>query len=134
MNDEEKTKKQLIDELVGLRQRISALGALETERKQTAQVPLEANVELQETRRYLTRLIESSTDAIISTDKEGKVVVFNEGAEALLGYRSDEIIGKRVAQLYESVEKAKEVMREMRYTASCCTSSLGLAPRWNSYA
>ncbi|MBI4390856.1 MAG: hypothetical protein HY575_03145, partial [candidate division NC10 bacterium] len=33
MEDEKKTKEQLIDELVGLRQRISALEALETERK-----------------------------------------------------------------------------------------------------
>ena len=67
-----------------------------TERKQAEQAALEANVELQETKRYLTRLIESSTDAIISTDKEGNVVLFNEGAETLLGYRAEEVIGRRV--------------------------------------
>ena len=103
-------------------------------RKQAAQVPLEANVELQETRRYLTRLIEGSPYAIIATNRDGNVVLFNRGAEALLGYRSEEIIGKGVAQLYESAEKAKEVTCQMRYNASCCTSSLRLAPRWNSYA
>ena len=68
----------------------------------------------QEMRRYLTRLIDSSTDAIISTDKEGNVVLFNEGAEALLGYRAEEVIGQRVSILYESEERAKDVMRQMR--------------------
>jgi PAS domain S-box-containing protein len=85
-----------------------------TERKQAEEAGLAANVELQETRRYLTRLIENSTDAIISTDEEGNVVLFNEGAEALLGYRGKEIIGRRVTILHESEERAKEVMREMR--------------------
>ncbi|HZY31914.1 MAG TPA: PAS domain S-box protein [Candidatus Methylomirabilis sp.] len=84
------------------------------DRKQAEQAGLAANVELQETRQYLTRLIESSTDAIISTDKEGNVVLFNEGAEFLLGYRRKEVIGRRVTVLYESEERAKEVMREMR--------------------
>ncbi len=55
------------------------------ERKQTEMAHLAANVDLQKTRRYLTRLLESSTDAIISSDKEGKIVLFNEGAEFLLG-------------------------------------------------
>jgi PAS domain S-box-containing protein len=70
--------------------------------------------ELQETREYLTRLIESSTDAIISTDMKGTVVLFNEGAEAMLGYQRQEIIGQSVTGLYESVGRAKEVMRWMR--------------------
>jgi PAS domain S-box-containing protein len=85
-----------------------------TERKRTEEEIVAANVELQETRRYLERLIESSTDAIISTDKEGKVLLFNEGAEFLLGYRAEEVIGRHVTVLYESEERAKEVMREMR--------------------
>ncbi len=85
-----------------------------TGRKRAEEEFLTANVELQETRRYLTRLIENSTDAIISTDEEGNVVLFNEGAEALLGYRGKEIIGRRVTILHESEERAKEVMREMR--------------------
>ena len=103
-------------------------------RKRAEEALQAANAELRETKRYLASLIEGSPDAITATNREGNVVLFNRGAEALLGYRSEEIIGKGVAQLYESAEKAKEVMRQMRYTASCCTSSLRLAPRWNSYA
>ena len=85
-----------------------------TERKQAEQSGLEANVALQETKRYLTRLIESSTDAIVATDKQQNVVLFNEGAETLLGYRSEEIIGRSVTRIYEDEERAKEVMHQMR--------------------
>src|ERR1700693_3652291 len=114
MNDEKNTKEQLIDELVVSRQRITSLETSENELKQAEKARLAANAELQEMRRHLTRLIDSSTDAIISTDKEGNVVLFNEGAEALLGYRAEEVIGQRVTILYESEERAKEVMRQMR--------------------
>jgi PAS domain S-box-containing protein len=85
-----------------------------TESKRAEQVALKANIELQDTKRYLTRLIESSTDAIIATDREGKVVLFNEGAETLLGYRSDEVIGRDATELYGDEERAREVGREMR--------------------
>jgi PAS domain S-box-containing protein len=85
-----------------------------TERKQAEQNALRANAELQDTKRYLTRLIESSTDAIIATDKEGKVVLFNEGAEILLGYRAEDVIGRSTAELYASEEQARAVTREMR--------------------
>jgi two-component system NtrC family sensor kinase len=64
---------------------------------------------LEETRRYLVSLIESSTDAIISTNKEGLVVLFNRGAEALLGYRRKEVVGRRVTVLYESDDEARRV-------------------------
>ena len=85
-----------------------------TERKRAEQEALKANAELQETKRYLTRLIQSSPDAIISTDREGNVVLFSEGAETMLGYRADEVIGRHVAMLYGSPERANDVLREIR--------------------
>ena len=85
-----------------------------TERKQAEQLALAANSEIQETKRYLTRLIESSPDAIISTDKNGNVVLFNEGAEALLGYRTEDVVGRPTAGLYENEERAQDILIEMR--------------------
>ena len=78
-----------------------------TEGKHAEQAALEA-------KRYLTRLIESSTDAIISTDKDGKIVLFNEGAETLFGYKAKEVVGRPATMLYGSEASAKEVAREMR--------------------
>lgn len=94
-------------ELVGAWANITAL-------KRAEEGALKANAELQETKRYLTRLIQSSPDAIISTDREGNIVLFSEGAEILLGYRPEEIIGCPMAVLYGSQERTNEVIREIR--------------------
>src|SRR6478672_11748311 len=78
-----------------------------TDGKHAEQAALEA-------KRYLARLIESSTDAIISTDNEGKIVLVNEGAERLLGYQAKDLIGRPVTVVYGSEAAAKEILREMR--------------------
>lgn len=85
-----------------------------TERKVTEEEIAQSQSALQKTKQYLKGLIESSPDAIISTNHEGNVVFFNKGAEVLLGYQRDEVIGQRVTVLYDSEERAKEVMRRMR--------------------
>jgi PAS domain S-box-containing protein len=85
-----------------------------TKRKEAETSALAANVKLQETKQSLSRLIESSPDAIISTDKDGNVVLFNDGAETLLGYRAEEVVGRRVTLLYGGEAGANEVLREMR--------------------
>jgi two-component system NtrC family sensor kinase len=74
----------------------------------------EAHRELREAKNHLESLIESSTDAIIATDREGKIVFFSEGAEILSGYKREEVVGKRGPVLHESETSAKEVMRLMR--------------------
>ena len=113
--------KETIDEL---RQKI---GALETERQQAEQAALEANAALRETQRCLTRLIESSPDAIISTDKQGNVVLFSEGAETLLGYRAKEVTSRNISVLYGDEAGPKQIAREMRKrggSVSCFESVL----------
>jgi PAS domain S-box-containing protein len=85
-----------------------------TKRKRAEELALNANAEIQETKRYLTRLIESSPDAIIASDKQGNVVLFNEGAETLLGYRAEDVIGRPTADLYDSEERARDILIEMR--------------------
>lgn len=70
--------------------------------------------EVRATKAYLSTLLESAPDAIIATSREGNVTFFSPGAEALLGYRQEDIIGRHIVELYESEERAKEVMRKMR--------------------
>jgi PAS domain S-box-containing protein len=99
------------DQIIKEREQI---GALESELKQAEQVALAANAKLHETRQHLTRLIETSPDAVISTDKEGNVVLFSESAEALLGYRAKEVTGRSTSILYGDEAGARQVAREMR--------------------
>ena len=85
-----------------------------TERKRAEQEALDTNAELQKTKRYLTRLIESSPDAIIATDREGRIVLFSEGAETMFGYRGDEVLGRNATLLYGGDAGMNEIGREMR--------------------
>jgi PAS domain S-box-containing protein len=65
------------------------------EEKQTLAAEVQRMLEFQ------TRLIQTSNDGIIANDRLGNIIIFNEGAERILGYRRDEVIGKiKVAQFY----------------------------------
>jgi PAS domain S-box-containing protein len=54
----------------------------------------EATRELSKAYDFQKNLIQSSIDGIIAVDRDGTVIVFNQGAQHLLGYTSDEVIGK----------------------------------------
>ncbi|HEX2689628.1 MAG TPA: PAS domain S-box protein [Kofleriaceae bacterium] len=70
--------------------------------------------ELRATKEFLERLIDSTVDAIIASDMRGRIILFNQGAERLLGYRARNVIGKiRVWELYEH-DGARQVMRMLR--------------------
>jgi PAS domain S-box-containing protein len=97
------------------------------EAKQAEPVALEA-------KQYLTRLIDSSPDAIISTDKDGNVVFFSERAETLLGYRAKEVTGRNISVLYGDAAGARQVALEMRKRGGTVSSleSIMLAKDGNS--
>jgi len=73
--------------------------------------------ELRSTKEFLERLIDSTVDAIIAADLRGKIILFNQGAERLFGYRARDVIGKMpVWALYEA-GGANQVMRMLRSTS-----------------
>jgi two-component system NtrC family sensor kinase len=55
---------------------------------------LDTAEELAKTYQFQKNLIESSIDAIIGYDPQGKVIIFNKAAEAVLGYRKETVLGK----------------------------------------
>lgn len=70
--------------------------------------------ELREANEFLTNLIESSVDGIIVVDTEGKVLIFNRGAENILGYKPEEVVGKIGIDGIYPPGVAKEVMQKLR--------------------
>ena len=81
----------------------------------TAERALE--LELRSTKEFLERLIDSTVDAIIAADMRGSLILFNQGAERLFGYRARDVIGKiPVWELYEE-DGAKQIMRMLRSTS-----------------
>ena len=71
--------------------------------------------ELQKTNAFLNNIIQSSVDGIVVVDTKGVPLIFNEGAERILGYKAEEIIGNpENFRRFYPVEVAAEMMRRMR--------------------
>jgi PAS domain S-box-containing protein len=70
--------------------------------------------ELHRTNEFLERILNSTVDGIIAANMRGTVLLFNQGAERITGYRAIDVIGQMsVRQLYpEGV--AREVMLMIR--------------------
>ncbi|MFP5212096.1 MAG: PAS domain S-box protein [Acidobacteriota bacterium] len=76
---------------------------------------VEVERKLRRTNNFLNNIIRSSVDGIIVADNLGKVIIFNEGAENILGYKAEELIGNREAlRSICSAEVVRENMRRMR--------------------
>jgi len=97
MKDEDKTKDQLINELILLRQRITELERLETERKRA-----------EEWESKYRHLFENLNSAAFLADAEtGHIIETNKQGEVLLGRTREEIIGMHQSELHPP-GKAKE--------------------------
>lgn len=60
----------------------------------------ERTSELETTKNYLESILRNSFDMIITTDLDGRIVTFNEGAEQMLGYKQSEVIGTLMSDYY----------------------------------
>ncbi|MCH8892850.1 MAG: GAF domain-containing protein, partial [Chloroflexi bacterium] len=88
MNDQSKTKKQLIDELEELRGSNNAF----------------------------RDIAEQSADAIVTADLSGRVTYWSPGAESQTGYTAEEIVGTRLSDFYlrGGFEEAKSIMDRLK--------------------
>ncbi len=64
---------------------------------------------------YLSKLIQSSFDAIIAVDRKGFITEYNPQAEHLCGYTHDEIFGSHihVHKLYSNLKDPKEIQQRL---------------------
>jgi two-component system, NtrC family, sensor kinase len=71
--------------------------------------------ELRQAKSFLENVIRSSVDGIVVVDMGGNVLFFNEGAERILGYKAEEVIGHTsVFRKFYEPAQAREIMRRMR--------------------
>ena len=70
------------------------------------------NIQLR--RQIEDNLIESSVDGIVVADREGKILIFNKGAEGMLGYRAEEVVGKMSIRDIYPPGVAEEVAVKLR--------------------
>jgi PAS domain S-box-containing protein len=96
MEDTDKTKEQLIQELAAARQRVADLEALEAERRQT-ESQRDATLEaLRESEGKLRSIIEQSADGILLADEQGVVVEWNRAQEQTTSLKRTEALGRPV--------------------------------------
>lgn len=94
MEDEDKTKEELLNELVELRQRVSEMEKLQTEHKKI-------EVLLRESEEKFRLAFENAKDAILWADPEaGLIINCNKAAEILLEKKREEIIGSHQTMLH----------------------------------
>jgi diguanylate cyclase (GGDEF)-like protein/PAS domain S-box-containing protein len=64
---------------------------------------------------YLEMIVSSSPDAICTTDISGRFIYFSPGAEAMMGFKMEKIIGRFASEIYaEGAKEARSVMRALR--------------------
>ena len=83
MIDEEKTREQLINELVELRQQVFELRVSAANNRQNGNM-----------QHVLAEVIENMPDGIIVTDTNGQMIYVNSALEKLHGFSRNELIGK----------------------------------------
>ena len=90
MNDQSKTKHELIQELVFLRKRIAELSQYESEQKKAEESLLESEDKYKS-------LIENIPDIIfITIDLEGKITFISKRTKEILGYENEETINRNI--------------------------------------
>lgn len=76
---------------------------------------IETERQLQAANSFLENIIQSIVEGIVVLDTKGNVVMFNHGAERILGCRAEEVIGHR--EMFEKIypaEQARALMQRMR--------------------
>lgn len=76
---------------------------------------IEVERELRKTNDFFNSIIQGSFDGIIVVDTTGRTLIFNEGAQRILGYKPEEVIGRREAfRMILDGFVARDNMRKMR--------------------
>ena len=71
-------------------------------------------IELEQTKEFLERVIESSVDGIVSADLQGRILLFNRAASRIFGYEPSEVLGTMNVERLYPPGVAREVMRRIR--------------------
>ncbi|MEW5910791.1 MAG: PAS domain S-box protein, partial [Thermodesulfobacteriota bacterium] len=82
-----------IETLWDMTERKEAQKKLETYADKLEEMVKAATIELARQSDFQQKLIKSSYDGIIATDQNGKIIIYNTGAETIFGYSSREVIG-----------------------------------------
>jgi PAS domain S-box-containing protein len=93
MRDEDKTKKQLIGELMELRRRVAELEALETGRKRAEEAP-------RRTEREKAIFLDAISEIVVYQDVERRVLWANRAAGESVGLAPERLVGRHCYEIW----------------------------------
>ncbi len=67
--------------------------------------------EIERMHQFQAKLIQTSNDGIIASDRQGNILIFNAGAEKILGYRHEEVVGKMKVQDLYPPNQANKILK-----------------------
>lgn len=112
-----------------LRARKEQLRILSASLEQTVQ---QRTAELRETTRFLNKVLDSATDHfIVATSRDGTVLTFNRGAQALFGHPPDDVVGvmhfrKLFSEISEDDDRLAELVATIVEEGSITRTLLGV--------
>lgn len=147
MKDDRKTKKQLIDELGELRQRIAGFEHAEDRRLSAARLPdgqeqagKRAANEVKESEERYRNLVENSPDVVYSLDAEGKITSVNKAMKTMFGYEPEETIGRNFAEfasesaMPRAMKSVRQVQAGKKVTAETVVVDKEGKPHWVEFS
>lgn len=102
MEEEEKTKEQLLKEVAGLRKRISALEAELEVGNLPNSMPKGEN--------WFRMVVESMTDGLAMADEKSVIQYVNDRNCKIIGYEREEVLGKRASDAFRILSKSGQKM------------------------
>jgi PAS domain S-box-containing protein len=86
---------------------------------------------VEESKEYLENILTNSADAILALDEDGIIKTWNKGAEAMYGYKAEEVLGKHFRFLVPEklrgsgeMEKIQKALEEKGYVKDYVTERL----------
>jgi len=124
MQESAKTKEELLDELVAMRQRVAELEASSTQQQQL-EAALQAERSFADTlldvtdnllQNFLRSVLELDNTLVVVYDLQGRIINFNQTCEQTTGYSFDEVQNQPIWDLFlisAEVESAKAAFAEL---------------------
>ncbi|MGD9336685.1 MAG: PAS domain S-box protein [Syntrophobacterales bacterium] len=102
------SNQRLMDALLRVKERLWRRGKLQEYLRNLEQLIKDTTEELEKRHELEHNLIQTSMDGIIANDRQGNIIIFNEGAERIYGYTREEAISAiHVTQLYPEGDARK---------------------------
>ncbi|MBI4507404.1 MAG: PAS domain S-box protein, partial [Chloroflexi bacterium] len=86
----------------------------------------QTDVRRQQTEAQYRSLVELAPDAVVVSDRDGRIVLVNSAAEWLFGYRRDELLGRPVETLMPEDLRQRHVDQRAAYYAGVAAKPMGV--------